>query len=61
MPLEARCESGGFWLPWERRQILALKEPKAVQHGLQENLPFIQAYKDNVCAYYKTTQTLRHA
>ena len=40
--LEARRESGGFWMPWERQQIIALKELKAVQHGLQENLALIQ-------------------
>jgi hypothetical protein len=42
VPLEARRESGGFWMPWERQQIIALKELKAVQHGLHENLPLIQ-------------------
>ena len=29
-------------MPWERQQIIALKELKAVQHGLQENLTLIQ-------------------
>jgi hypothetical protein len=42
VPLEARRESDGFGMPWERQQNIALKELKAVQHGLQENLPFIQ-------------------
>jgi hypothetical protein len=32
-------------MPWERQQIIALKELKSVQHGLQENLPFIQGQR----------------
>ena len=37
--LVAHRESDGFWIPWERQQIIELK---TVQHGLQENLSFIQ-------------------
>jgi hypothetical protein len=50
---EARRESDGFWMPWERQQIIAIKELKAVQHGLQENLALIQGkrirlFQDNI-------------
>jgi hypothetical protein len=40
--LESLRESGGFGIPWERQQIITLKELKSVQQGLQKNLPFIQ-------------------